>query len=66
MKTSGKTKYCYTEDVLENNKGSLGIKCLDLLKKRTNETRHIKWHETCKCKCRLDENVCNNVGITLE
>ena len=21
---------------------------------RTNETRHIKWHETCKCKCRLD------------
>ena len=27
---------------------------------RTNETRHIKWHETCKCKCRLDTNVCNN------
>ena len=27
---------------------------------RTNETRHIKWHETCKCKCRLDESVCNN------
>ena len=26
---------------------------------RTNETRHIKWHETCKCKCRLDTNVCN-------
>ena len=21
---------------------------------RTNETRHIKWYETCKCKCRLD------------
>ena len=21
---------------------------------RTNETSHIKWHETCKCKCRLD------------
>ena len=21
---------------------------------RTNEARHIKWHETCKCKCRLD------------
>ena len=19
-----------------------------------------KWHETCKCKCRLDANVCNN------
>ena len=27
---------------------------------RTNETRHIKWHETCKCKCRLDAGVCNN------
>ena len=27
---------------------------------RTNETRHIKWHETCKCKCRLDASICNN------
>ena len=27
---------------------------------RTNETRHIKWHETCKRKCRLDASVCNN------
>ena len=27
---------------------------------RTNETRHIKWHETCKCKCRLDESVSND------
>ena len=27
---------------------------------RTNETRHIKWHEKCKCKCRLDAGVCNN------
>ena len=27
---------------------------------RTNETRHIKWHETCKCECRLDAIVCNN------
>ena len=27
---------------------------------RTNETRHIKWHETCKCKCRLDASVSNN------
>ena len=25
-----------------------------------NETRHIKWHETCKCNCRLDASVCNN------
>ena len=27
---------------------------------RTSETRHIKWHETFKCKCRLDASVCNN------
>ena len=27
---------------------------------RTNETRHIKWHETCKCICRLDKIICNN------
>ena len=27
---------------------------------RTNETRYIKWHETCKSKCRLDASVCNN------
>ena len=30
------------------------------LMSRANETRHIKWHETCKCKCRLDANACNN------
>ena len=27
---------------------------------RTNETRHMKWHETWKCKCRLNTSVCNN------
>ena len=27
---------------------------------RTNETKNIKWHETCKCECRLDAIVCNN------
>ena len=27
---------------------------------RTNETRHLKWHETSKCICRLDSIVCNN------
>ena len=28
------------------------------LMSRTNETTHVKWHETCKCKCRLDASVC--------
>ena len=27
---------------------------------RTNETKHIKWLEICKCNCRLDASVCNN------
>ena len=31
----------------------LNVKVFNLTS-RTNETRHIKWHETCKCKCRLD------------
>ena len=25
-----------------------------------NETRHIKWHKTCKCICRLDKIICNS------
>ena len=27
---------------------------------RTNETRYIEWHETCKCECKFGENFCNN------
>ena len=27
---------------------------------RTNETRHIECHKTCKCKYRLNTSVCNN------
>ena len=27
---------------------------------RTNETKFIKWHEKCKCECRLNAIVCNN------
>ena len=30
------------------------------LTSRSNETRHIEWHETCKCKCRLEASVCND------
>ena len=42
-------------DVVENLNGK-AFKFMS----RSNETRHIKWHETCKCKCRLDASVCNN------
>ena len=42
-------------DVVKN----LNVKVFNLMS-RTNETRQIEWHETCKCKCRLDGSVCNN------
>ena len=37
----------------------LNVKVFNLMS-RTNETKFIEWHETCKCKCRLDAIVCNN------
>ena len=37
----------------------LNVKVFNLML-RTTETRHMKWHETCKCECRLDAIVCNN------
>ena len=42
-------------DIVKN----LNVKVYNLMWK-TNETRHIKWYETCKCICRLDAIVCNN------
>ena len=47
-------KICVPDDVKD-----LNVKVFNLLS-RTNEARHIKWHETCKCKCRLDASVCNS------
>ena len=37
----------------------LNVKVFNLMS-RTNETKNIKWHETCKCECKLDAIVCNN------
>ena len=47
-------KFCVS-DVAKN----LNVEVFNLMS-RTNEARHIEWHETCKCKCRLDASVCNN------
>ena len=38
---------------------NMNIKVFNLMS-RTNETRHIKWHETFECKCRLDASVCKS------
>ena len=42
-------------DIVKN----LNVKVFNLMS-RTNETKNIKWHETCECECRLDGIVCNN------
>ena len=47
-------KICVPDQVKDTN-----VKIFKLMS-RTNETRHIKWHKTCKCKCRLDASICNN------
>ena len=38
-------------DVVKN----LNVKVFNLMS-RNNETRNIKWHETCKCICRLENS----------
>ena len=48
------SKLC-VPDVAKN----LNVKVFNLMS-RTNETRHIEWHETCKCKCRIDASAGNN------
>ena len=37
----------------------LNVKVFNLMS-RTNETRFIKWHEKCKCECKLNAIICNN------
>ena len=49
----------YAELCVSDVAKNLNIKVFNLMSK-TNETRHIEWHETCKCKCRLNASVCNN------
>ena len=41
----------------------LNVKVFDLMS-GTNETSHIKWHETCKYKCILDV-IISNVGMMI-
>ena len=38
----------------------LNVKVFNLMT-LTNETRHIKWHETGRCICRLDGIICNSM-----
>ena len=45
----------YVLDTVEN----LNVKVFNLMS-RTTETRHIEWHKTCKCICRIYASVCSN------
>ena len=47
-------KICFC-DIIKN----FNVKVFNL-KSRTNETRFIEWHETCKCENKFEENCCNN------
>ena len=38
---------------------NINVKVFNLLS-IVKETKQIEWHETCKCICRLDANVCHN------
>ena len=42
-------------DVVKN----WNVKVFNLMS-RTNETRHIEWHKTCKSKCKFGANIRNN------
>ena len=49
----------YTKIYLPDVVKDLNVKVFNLMS-RTNEIKNIKWHERCKCECRLDAIVCNN------
>ena len=49
----------YAEICVPDNIKNTNVKVFNLMS-RTNETRHIEWHKTCKCRCRLDASVCSN------
>ena len=65
IKTSKRSSSCnnindpYAKMCVPDVAKTLDVKVFNLMS-TTNETRHIKCHETCKCKCRLDASVCNN------
>ena len=42
-------------DVVKN----INVKVFNLMS-WSNQTKHIEWHKTCKCKCRSNSSVCNN------
>ena len=54
--------YLYAKICVPDVAKNLNVKVFNLMS-RTNETRHIEWHKTCKCKCKFGDNICNNKQI---
>ena len=54
--------YLYAEICVPDVVKNLNAKVFNLfnLMSRTNETRHIEWHETCKCEFKFGANICYN------
>ena len=48
----------YAKLCVSGVKRDTNVKVFNLMS-RANEARHIEWHETCNCKCRLISSVCN-------
>ena len=40
-------------------KKNVNVKVFNLMS-LTNETKHIEWHKSCKCICRLNKIICNS------
>ena len=51
--------YPYSKICVPDFVKNLNVKVFNLMS-RTNETRHVEQHESCRCECRLDAIVCNN------
>ena len=45
-------------DIVKN----INVKVFNLMS-WSNQTKHIDWHKSCKCKCRSNSSVCNNKQI---
>ena len=51
--------YPYAKICVPDVTKNVNVKVFNLMS-RTNETRFMEWHETCKCEGKFGENVCNN------
>ena len=49
----------YAKTCVPDTVKNLNVRVFNLMS-RTNETRSIKCHKTCKCICRLDKIICNS------